>query len=159
MGRIAKDRATGKPLTLLDDITLVIRPREFVCILGPSGSGKSTLLSSLSGRATPDLGDILLNGRELYAHFEVMKQDIAVVPQKDVLHESLTVQQALWYTAKLRLPPDTTRAEIDTVLSELLETVGLTDAPQHAHPASQWRSGQARQPRKRDPLQAQPAFP
>jgi ABC transport system ATP-binding/permease protein len=127
VGRIAKDRATGKPLTLLDDITLVIRPREFVCILGPSGSGKSTLLSSLSGRATPDLGDILLNGRELYAHFEVMKQDIAVVPQKDVLHESLTVQQALWYTAKLRLPPDTTRAELDTVLSELIETVGLTE--------------------------------
>ena len=48
--RVVKDRTTGKPLTLLDDINLVIRPREFVCVLGPSGSGESTLLAMLSGR-------------------------------------------------------------------------------------------------------------
>ena len=51
--RVVTNRETGKPLTLLDDITLVIRPREFVCLLGPSGSGKSTLLSALSGRTRP----------------------------------------------------------------------------------------------------------
>jgi ABC-type multidrug transport system ATPase subunit/pSer/pThr/pTyr-binding forkhead associated (FHA) protein len=124
--RIVKNRDTGKPLPLLDDVTLVIRPREFVCLLGPSGSGKSTLLSALSGRTTPDGGAVLLNGKELYANFEALKQDIAVVPQKDVLHESLAVGQALWYTAKLRLPPDTSPAEIEASLGEMLETVGLT---------------------------------
>lgn len=124
--RIVKNRETGKPLPLLDDVNLVIRPREFVCLLGPSGSGKSTLLSALSGRALPDGGAVLLNGKDLYANFEALKQDIAVVPQKDVLHESLAVGQALWYTAKLRLPPDTSPAEIETSLREMLETVGLT---------------------------------
>ena len=54
--RVVHDRATGQPLTLLDDINLVIRPREFVCLLGPSGSGKSTLLAILSGRNPPDAG-------------------------------------------------------------------------------------------------------
>ena len=124
--RIVRNRETGKRMALLDDVTLVIRPREFVCLLGPSGSGKSTLLSALSGRAPADEGAVLLNGKDLYANFEALKQDIAVVPQKDVLHDSLAVGQALWYTAKLRLPPDTTRAEIQATLREMLDTVGLT---------------------------------
>ena len=124
--RVVRNRETGKPLSLLDDVTLVIRPREFVCLLGPSGSGKSTLLSALSGRTTPDEGGVLINGKDLHANFDALKQDIAVVPQKDVLHESLTVGQALWYTAKLRLPPDTTAVELTTSLNEMLETVGLT---------------------------------
>ncbi|HEY7310887.1 MAG TPA: FHA domain-containing protein [Gemmataceae bacterium] len=124
--RVVRDRESGAPLKLLDDVTLVVRPREFVCLLGPSGSGKSTLLSALSGRTAPDAGCVLLNGADLHAHFEALKQDIAVVPQKDVLHESLAVGQALWYTAKLRLPPDTSAAEIETSLTELLDTVGLS---------------------------------
>jgi ABC-type multidrug transport system ATPase subunit/pSer/pThr/pTyr-binding forkhead associated (FHA) protein len=124
--RVVKNRETGQPLLLLDDVTLVVRPREFVCLLGPSGSGKSTLLSALSGRTTPDKGVVLLNGKDLHAQFDALKQDIAVVPQKDVLHESLAVGQALWYTAKLRLPPDTSAAEIESSLSEMLTTVGLT---------------------------------
>ena len=124
--RVVKNRETGAPMTLLDGINLVIRPREFVCLLGPSGSGKTTLLSALSGRAAADEGAVLLNGKDLYANFEALKQDIAVVPQKDVLHDSLAVDQALWYTAKLRLPPDTSAAEIETSLGEMLNTVGLT---------------------------------
>lgn len=124
--RVVTNRETGKPLTLLDDITLVIRPREFVCLLGPSGSGKSTLLSALSGRTAADGGAVLLNSRDLYGNFEMLKQDMAVVPQRDVLHDSLSVGQALWYTARLRLPPDTSGKEIDICLAEMLDTVGLT---------------------------------
>jgi ABC-type multidrug transport system ATPase subunit/pSer/pThr/pTyr-binding forkhead associated (FHA) protein len=124
--RIVRSRETGKPQALLDDVTLVIRPREFVCLLGPSGSGKSTLLNVLSGRTSAEEGTVLINGRDLYGNFEALKQDIAVVPQKDVLHEALAVGQALWYTARLRLPSDTSRAEIETTLAEMLQTVGLS---------------------------------
>jgi ABC-type multidrug transport system ATPase subunit len=124
--RVVKNRETGKPMTLLEDVTLVVRPREFVCLLGPSGSGKSTLMSALSGRTSADTGAVLLNGKDLHANFEALKQDIAVVPQKDVLHDPLPLGKALWYTAKLRLPPDTSRKEIESALHEMLETVGLT---------------------------------
>ena len=124
---MVKDRATGRPLTLLDDVSLVIRPREFVCLLGPSGSGKSTLLAMLSGRSPPDAGRVLVNGEDLYANFEALKQDIAVVPQKDVLHDSLAVGRALRYTAELRLPPDTSRTEVESSIADMLEVVGLTD--------------------------------
>jgi ABC-type multidrug transport system ATPase subunit/ABC-type multidrug transport system permease subunit len=124
--RVVSDRQTGKPLTLLDGVTLVFRPREFVCLLGPSGCGKTTLMAALSGRLTPDDGVVLLNGQNLHASFDALKQDIALVPQRDVLHFSLTVGQALRYTAKLRLPPDTSAAEADNCIAEMLDTVKLT---------------------------------
>jgi ABC transport system ATP-binding/permease protein len=123
--RVVTNRETGKPLVLLHDIMLVIRPREFVCLLGPSGSGKSTLLSALSGRTTPDTGQVLLNGQDLHSHFDALKQDIAVVPQRDILHDSLGVGDALWYTARLRLPPDLNREEITTCIDQTLDMVSL----------------------------------
>jgi ABC-type multidrug transport system ATPase subunit len=124
--RVVQDRTTGRPLTLLDDINLVIRPREFVCLLGPSGSGKSTLLAILSGRNPPDAGRVTINGEDLFAHFEALKEDIAVVPQKDVLHDALALGAALRFTAELRLPPDLSRAEVDSSVADILGVVGLT---------------------------------
>jgi ABC-type multidrug transport system ATPase subunit len=124
--RVVRDRATGEPLTLLHDISLVVRPREFICILGPSGSGKTTLLAMLSGRAAPDRGAVLVNGEDLHANFAALKQDIAVVPQRDVLHDTLSVGSALRYTAELRLPPDTRREEIEGSVTDIVEVVGLT---------------------------------
>jgi ABC transport system ATP-binding/permease protein len=124
--RVVQDRTTGKQLSLLDEINLVVRSREFVCLLGPSGSGKSTLLAILSGRNPPNAGTVALNGQDLYAHFEVLKEDIAVVPQKDVVHESLALAKAVRYTAELRLPPDMSPEEMSTSVAEILEVVGLT---------------------------------
>ncbi len=124
--RVVTDRATGQPLTLLEHINLVVRPREFVCILGPSGSGKSTLLAILSGRSPPNAGMVFLNGADLYSNFEALKEDIAVVPQKEALHDSLAVGAALGYTAELRLPPDLSRAEIDASVADILDVIGLT---------------------------------
>jgi ABC transport system ATP-binding/permease protein len=124
--RVVWDRTTGKRLTLLHGISLVVRPREFVCLLGPSGSGKSTLLNLLSGRVEPTGGAVLVNGLDLYAHFEALKQDIAVVPQRDVLHESLAIETALRYTAELRLPPDTGLGEVFQTVNETLAVVRLT---------------------------------
>lgn len=124
--RIVTDRQTKKKLKLLDGITLVFKPREFVCLLGPSGSGKSTLMTILSGRGSPDRGTVLINGQDLHANFDALKKDLALVPQKDVLHDSLTVGQALRYTARLRLPPDTSSEEADACIQEILNTVTLT---------------------------------
>jgi putative ABC transport system ATP-binding protein len=50
---------------ILDDVSLELRPRESVALVGPSGSGKSTLLYCLSGVLRPDSGSILLDGQDL----------------------------------------------------------------------------------------------
>ncbi len=123
--RVVRNRDNGDKLTILDNVSLVIRPREFVCLLGPSGSGKSTLLAALSARTPADQGNVTINGEDLYTNFDALKRDIAVVPQKDVLHELIKLRTALGYTARLRLPPDTTSKEIDNVVEDMLKTVGL----------------------------------
>ena len=124
--RVVTDRSTGQPLILLDGVNVVFRPREFVCLLGPSGSGKSTLLSALSARVPATDGSVTLNSEDLYRNFESLKHDIAVVPQKDVMHELLPLEVALSYTARLRLPADTSDEEIKSATDAMLASVGLT---------------------------------
>jgi ABC-type glutathione transport system ATPase component len=120
--RVVQDRVSRKPLTLLHDVSLAIKPRELVCLIGPSGSGKSTLLSVLSGRVQPDGGRVVYGGRDLHAEFDALKHDLAVVPQREALHNLLTVRQSLWYAAGLRLPSDTTSRELDQIVVERLKT-------------------------------------
>jgi ABC-type multidrug transport system ATPase subunit len=81
----------------------------------------------LSGRAAPDEGLVLVNGRDLHEDFSALKQDIAVVPQTEAIHDGLSVGAALRYTAELRLPPDTSSAETEQAVTDLLDVVGLSN--------------------------------
>lgn len=116
----------GRRRKLLDDINVVVEPGEFVCLLGPSGSGKSTLMDCLNGRRRATGGRVLANGEDFYRHFDSFRQSIGYVPQKDIVHAQLTVERALYYTAKLRLPPDTTPTELERRVEDVLRQMELT---------------------------------
>ena len=121
-----RDVKSHHPLRILDRVSLEIRPREFVCIVGASGSGKSTLMGVLSARRAASDGAVTLNGLDLYSNFEALKQDISFVPQSDILHEQLTLRQALDYAAKLRLPADLTAAARNEIVEQAAASVDLT---------------------------------
>ena len=89
---------------ILQDVSLSVGPGSFVAVIGPSGSGKSTLLSVLSGIRAATAGEVLLNGGDLHRAFDALKSRLGYVPQDDIVHRELTVEESLDYTARLRLP-------------------------------------------------------
>jgi ABC-type multidrug transport system ATPase subunit/pSer/pThr/pTyr-binding forkhead associated (FHA) protein len=119
---------------ILGQVSLSLPPGSFTALIGPSGAGKSTLLKALSGARPADTGEVLLNGAPLYAGFEALKSTLGYVPQDDIVHQELTVAQSLDFTARLRLPSDTTDAERQKRIADVLATLELSerrDAPIH----------------------------
>ena len=125
-------RADGQ--AILQDVSLSIGPGCFVAVIGPSGSGKSTLLSVLSGMRAATEGDVLLNGGDLHRSFQSLKSRLGYVPQDDIVHRELTVEESLGYTARLRLPRGTSVTDRDKRIADVLATLELTerrDVPIH----------------------------
>jgi ABC-type bacteriocin/lantibiotic exporter with double-glycine peptidase domain len=55
----------GTAMRILDDVSMVFRPGEFVAVAGPSGAGKSTLVRLLLGFDAPRTGQVLYDGGDL----------------------------------------------------------------------------------------------
>jgi len=111
---------------VLKGIDLDVWPGEIFVIMGPSGSGKSVLLKHLIGLEVPDAGEILINGESVGSAEIAAKYRMALVFQSGALLNSLTVGENVGlYLTEHRLKP---AAEIERIVAEKLETVGLTDA-------------------------------
>ena len=116
----------GKTKQLLNNINLVIQPREFVAILGGSGAGKSTLMGALSGLRPATDGEVLVNGLSLYKEHSSFRSMIGYVPQDDIVYRELTVKEVLTYASGLRRPDDTSEAEIVKTVNQVMADLELT---------------------------------
>ncbi len=115
---------------ILTDVSLSAHPGEFIGLLGPSGAGKSTLLNALNGFRPADTGRVLLNGTNLYKHYERFRALIGYVPQDDIVHKSLTAYKALFYAALLRFPlfgVPQKRENVEQRVREVLRLLGLEE--------------------------------
>ncbi|MEV0181620.1 FHA domain-containing protein [Streptomyces sp. NPDC050625] len=110
---------------ILKDVSFGVPEKSLIAVIGPSGSGKSTLLKALTGYRPANQGEVLYDNRNLYKQFAELRQRIGLVPQDDILHKELTVKKALKYAAKLRFPADTTPAERESRIDEVLRELKL----------------------------------
>ena len=112
--------------TLLDNISFAARPGTLTAVIGPSGAGKSSLSKLIAGYTQPTAGAVTFEGHNIHADYASLRSRIGMVPQDDVVHTQLTVNQALGYAAELRLPPDTNKEERHQVVAQVLEELDLT---------------------------------
>src|SRR5271157_2584434 len=111
---------------LLDNISFAARPGTLTAVIGPSGAGKSTLARVIVGATRATRGKVLFEGHDIHAEYASLRSRIGMVPQDDVVHRQLTVEQALGYAAELRLPPDTTKEDRRQVIAQVLDELELT---------------------------------
>jgi ABC-type multidrug transport system ATPase subunit/pSer/pThr/pTyr-binding forkhead associated (FHA) protein len=114
-----------KDLNLLQDISVVFQPREFIVVVGQSGGGKSTLVDAIAGYRPATHGKVQVNDIDVYKNFDAIRNEIGYVPQKDIIHMELTVYQALDFAAQLRMPKDTSKAERHKRIMEVLDDLDL----------------------------------
>ncbi len=116
--------------TLLDDVSFSAQPGTLTAVIGPSGAGKSTLAKVMAGAMRPTRGAVSFEGHDIHGAYAALRSRIGMVPQDDVVHCRLTVQQALGYAAELRLPPDTGKEDRDLVAAQVLAELEMTDHTQ-----------------------------
>lgn len=91
-----------KKRCLLRSVNGEILPGRITALMGPSGAGKTTLLSALAGKIVgcSITGLVLINGKvESIASY---KKIVGFVPQDDVVHGNLTVEENIWFSANCR---------------------------------------------------------
>ena len=127
IGLVAQDltvRISGGKV-LLDHVSFPIGERSLVAIIGPSGAGKTTLLGALTGMRPATEGTVLYDNRDLYTHYAELRNRIGLVPQENILHTQLSARRALRYAAELRFPGDTSAAERNRRVEEVIDELGL----------------------------------
>lgn len=109
---------------LLKDINLRIEPGTFLALVGTSGAGKSTLMKLLAGLTRPTSGNVSYNDKPRSSR--EFQNSVGWVPQQEIVHGHLTVETALRFSAKLRLPKGTSEHEIQRRVRYAAEQVTLS---------------------------------
>lgn len=131
---ISKKYLMGKnEVIALNQVSIHIKPHEFVAILGPSGSGKSTLMNIIGCIDVPDSGDYFLDGLNIEAKdeddlAEVRNQKVGFVFQKFNLLSKYTAIHNVAFPLLLR---GVERDEAYSKAREVLEKVGLGERLDH----------------------------
>jgi ABC-type nitrate/sulfonate/bicarbonate transport system ATPase subunit len=123
------------PMVAVQDLSLEMRDRHFVCLLGPSGCGKSTLLGMIAGFVEPTSGRILVDGHPVTGP----GRDRGVVFQEYALFPWRTARQNVEFGPLVRRQPP---AERQRVAARYLGMVGLAE---HVHKYPRELSGGMKQ--------------
>lgn len=123
--------AGGRPVTILDDVSLEIPAKQKVAVVGPSGSGKSTLLGLMAGLDRPTVGSIELDGTDITAISEsrmarFRRKTIGYIFQSFHLIPTLTALENVLVPLELAGTASSKERAI-----ELLQAVGLGDRVYH----------------------------
>ena len=132
---------SGKPMRVLQDVSLEVRPDEVVCLLGPSGCGKSTILRILTGLITPTSGEVLYHGEVLHG----LNPGVAMVFQSFALLPWMTVAENIRVVLRAAGFDEAETARRSENAIHLVGLAGFEDAhPRELSGGMKQRAGMAR---------------
>ncbi len=118
--------------TLLEDVSLQVRPGRMLAVIGRNGAGKTTALRVLCGDLSPASGSVTMDGEPLEGSpLCWLARRRAVVPQQSTLNFPFTVREVV----ALGRTPHPARPRVDgAIVEEALRTVSLTRFARRAYP-------------------------
>ena len=119
--KLSNVRKTYGVLEVIKDVSLEVKPREFVVFVGPSGCGKSTLLRMIAGLEEITAGDLEIGGKRMN-EVEPSKRGIAMVFQSYALYPHLTVRENMGFALRFAGVP---KSEIERRVNEAAQTLAL----------------------------------
>jgi phospholipid/cholesterol/gamma-HCH transport system ATP-binding protein len=115
---------------VLDDLSLTVQPQERLVVMGQSGSGKSTILRLILGILQPNAGEVFFKQFEITRlkrrKLQQIRRQIGMVYQYSALLSSRTVRDNV--ALPLEELTDKSSEEIDKIVDEKLDLVGMKDA-------------------------------
>ena len=108
----------------VESINFELAQGEVLGFLGPNGAGKSTTMQMISGNLAPSAGRIRINGIDLLDTPKLAKAEIGYLPEQPPVYRDLTVDEYLYYCAKLHR---VSRARRDQAVTRAKARCGLTE--------------------------------
>ncbi|XP_067246317.1 phospholipid-transporting ATPase ABCA1b [Chanodichthys erythropterus] len=115
---LVKVYSHGKKLAV-DGLTLGFYEGQITSFLGHNGAGKTTTMSILTGLFPPTSGTAYIMGKDIRSELSSIRQSLGVCPQHNVLFSMLTVEEHIWFYARLKgLSEEKVKAEMEQILND-----------------------------------------
>lgn len=122
----------SKDSIALDGVDLEIKPAEFVSVIGKSGAGKSTLIKLMIGEEKPSKGRVIVGAYEVNKlapkELPELRRKIGIVFQDFKLLPAKTAYENIAFALEVEGRP---QPDIDELVPQVLDMVGLSDKRQH----------------------------
>lgn len=115
-----KYASSNKPA--VDGLSLNFYKDQITSFLGHNGAGKTTTMSILTGLFPPTEGTAFVDGKDIRTEMDNIRHNLGMCPQHNVLFDWLTVEEHLWFYARLKGAPSKV---VKVELEQMIKDVGL----------------------------------
>jgi ABC-type multidrug transport system ATPase subunit len=96
---------SGRDVEAVSNISFEVAAGECFGLLGPNGSEKTTTIKCISGFYPPSVGEVFIDGYNVYLHPKLARQSLGVCDQEETLNSDFNVfDQLVWHARYFRIP-------------------------------------------------------
>ncbi|XP_042198563.1 phospholipid-transporting ATPase ABCA1-like [Callorhinchus milii] len=106
----------------INGLSLNFYQGQITSFLGHNGAGKTTTMSILTGLFPPTSGTAYILGRDIFTEMDLIRKSLGMCPQHNVLFDSLTVEEHIWFYGRLK---GLTEEEVNEEMRQIVIDVGL----------------------------------